>query len=80
MLKKLREEAEYGDIHLKVEKVPEILMNLSYIRYLWLDFTDKVYLPEWMDEIKIDNLTITGMITRQDKKDIQSRFPNCTFF
>jgi hypothetical protein len=80
MLNKLREEAEYCDIHLRVEKVPEILKDLSYIHSLWLDFSDKVYLPEWMDDIKIDNLTITGMITRQGRKDIQSSFPNCTFF
>ena len=79
MLKKLKEEAGYGDIHLKVEKVPEILKDLSYIHSLWLDFTDKVYLPEWMDDIKIDNLTITGLVTRKDKADIMKRFPNCYF-
>ncbi|MBR2064492.1 MAG: DUF4419 domain-containing protein [Bacteroidales bacterium] len=79
MLKKLKEESEYGDIHLKVEKVPEILKDLSYIHSLWLDFTDKVYLPEWMDDIKIDNLTITGLVTRNDKADIMKRFPKCYF-
>lgn len=80
LLKKLKDEAEYGDIHLRVEKVPEMLKEIPYIHYLWLDFTDKVYLPEWMDDIKIDCLTITGMVTRKDMKDIQRRFPNCTFF
>ncbi len=79
MLKKLKEESEHGDIHLKVEKVPEILKDLSYIHSLWLDFTDKVYLPEWMDDIKIDNLTITGLVTRKDKADIMKRFPKCYF-
>ncbi|MBO5709016.1 MAG: DUF4419 domain-containing protein [Bacteroidales bacterium] len=79
MLEKLKEEAEYGHIHLKVEKIPEILKNLSYIRSLWLDFTDKVHLPDWMDDIKIDNLTITGMATRQDKAAIMKRFPQCVF-
>ena len=79
MLEKLKDEAERGDMHLKVEKVPEVLRNLPYIRSLWLDFKDKVFLPEWMDDIKIDELTITGMMTRKDKEQIMKRFPKCYF-
>ena len=80
MLENLKEEAEIGHIHMKVEKVPEILKNLTYINILRLDFTDRVVLPEWMDAITIDTFIISGIITRKDKEAITKRFPNCTFF
>lgn len=79
MLNKFKEEAEYGEIYLKVEKVPETLKELTHINILRLDFTDKVELPEWMDHITIDNFFISGILTRNDKDTITKRFPNCKF-
>lgn len=79
MLEKLKDEAERGCIHLTVERVPEILKNLTHIRSLWLDFNDLVHLPEWMDDIEIDELTISGKMTRKDKNEIMTRFPDCHF-
>lgn len=79
MLNKFKEEAEYGEIYLKVEKVPETLKELTHINILRLDFTDKVELPEWMDLITIDNFFISGILTRNDKDTITKRFPNCKF-
>ena len=79
MLNKFKEEAEYGEIYLKVEKVPETLKELTHINILRLDFTDKVEIPEWMDLITIDNFFISGILTRNDKDTITKRFPNCKF-
>lgn len=79
MLNKFKEEAEYGEIYLKVEKVPETLKELTHINILRLDFTDKVELPEWMNLITIDNFFISGILTRNDKDTITKRFPNCKF-
>ena len=79
MLNKFKEEAEYGEIYLKVEKVPETLKELIHINILRLDFTDKVELPEWMDLITIDNFFISGILTRNDKDIITKRFPHCKF-
>ena len=79
MLNKFKEEAEYGEIYLKVEKVPETLKELTHINILRLDFTDKVELPEWMDLITIDNFFISGILTRNDKDIITKRFPHCKF-
>lgn len=52
------------DINLKVTEVPEMLAKLQHIRSLKLTFTDDIVLPEWFDQIKIDNLIIWGKLTK----------------
>lgn len=52
------------DLNLKVTEVPEMLAKLQHIRSLKLTFTDDIVLPEWFDQIEIDNLIIGGKLTK----------------
>lgn len=62
-------------IHLSVKEVPKELAELKHIYRLWLVFTDKVVLPEWMDTLTIDEFRISGSLTEAEKEKIQKRFP-----
>ena len=77
ILNKLESEnsEERGGIRLRVKEVPDILAKLKYIKYLALEFTDKVVLPEWMDEQTIESFIITGNMTDEEEADILKRFP-----
>ena len=52
-----------------------MLAQLGHIKRLILDFTGKVVLPAWMDKLTIENLTISGKMTEEEKAEIQKRFP-----
>ena len=64
-----------GGIHLRVKEVPAILAELKHIKRLELEFTDKVVLPEWMDEQTIESFYITGSMTDEEEEAIRKRFP-----
>ena len=63
---------------LRVKEVPQILSQLNYIESLDLYFTDKVVLPAWMDNIKIDIFVIHGKMSDEEKVQIKARFPQAT--
>jgi len=52
-----------------------VLAKLERINRLKLDFTGKVVLPTWMDKLTIENFTISGTMTEEEKAEIQKRFP-----
>ena len=66
-------------IYLRVDKVPEILKKLQTINQLTLVFTGKVELPEWMDHITINYLSVSGRMTNEEKQTLQRRFPKAHF-
>ena len=68
-------DTERGGIHLRVKEVPAILAELKHIKRLELEFTDKVVLPEWMDEQTIESFYITGSMTDEEEEAIRKRFP-----
>jgi hypothetical protein len=70
-----KKESERGAIHLRIKEVPTVLAQLNRIKRLILDFTGKVVLPTWMDKLTIENLTISGKMTEEEKAEIQKRFP-----
>lgn len=74
-LNEFKKNNDYG-IHLRVKEVPEILSRLDHITDLHLVFTDKVVLPEWMDRMVIDHLTIEGEMAETEKAAIRQRFPH----
>lgn len=63
---------------LRVKEVPQILSQLNYIESLELYFTDKVVLPAWMDNIKMDIFVIHGKMSDEEKAQIKARFPQAT--
>lgn len=64
---------------IRVKKVPEILREMKHIRTLNLTFIDDVVLPDWMDELEIEDFTIIGRMTKETKAMIKKRFPNVNF-
>lgn len=76
-LNKLKKNNENGrGIELRIKEVPEMLSQLGYIKSLRLVFTDKVVLPEWMDNMTIDEFIISGKMTEEEKANIRKRFHN----
>jgi hypothetical protein len=75
-LNQLKKDNENGWIHLRVQEVPIMLSQLDHIKSLHLVFTGVVVLPEWMDKLTIDRLTIEGNMTDSEKAAIKKRFPN----
>ena len=74
-LNDLQKKNEKGAIRLRIKEVPTVLAQLGHIKRLILDFTDKVVLPTWMDKLTIENFSISGTMTEEEKAEIQKRFP-----
>ncbi|MBQ1677845.1 MAG: hypothetical protein II065_10580, partial [Bacteroidaceae bacterium] len=66
-------------ISIRIKEVPEILSNFQHLKFLELEFTDKVVLPEWLDRITIDRFYIKGIMTDSEKNEIKKRFPKVIF-
>lgn len=79
MLNKLKKMNDGFGIRLRVKEVPEILSRLPHIKLLHLEFTDTVVLPDWLENIQIDDLLISGNMTEQEKEEIKKRFPMARF-
>lgn len=71
----LKELKDRWAIELRVQEVPEVLSRIEHIRNLRLEFTDKVVIPEWFYNISIDNLSIKGDVTKEDKAKLLEYFP-----
>ena len=74
-LSDLQKKNEKGTIYIRIKEVPTVLAQLKHINRLKLDFTGKVVLPTWMDKLTIENFTISGTMTEEEKAEIQKRFP-----
>ena len=75
ILQSLRNQDEDFGIEIRVKDVPEILAKLNHIKRLHIEFTDTVILPEWLDNITIDNFIIEGKLSEAEKEKIKTRFP-----
>jgi len=73
-LEKIQKEADW--LTLRVSKVPEELRTVQHYGFLELQFTDKVEIPDWMDDLDIDHLYIKGKVSAKQKKELKSRFGN----
>ena len=55
--------------------VPEVLKREKHYKQLHLTFEDSVVVPEWMDGIQVDDLTIEGYMTDAEQAQLKTRFP-----
>ena len=69
-----RLEKQSSWVTLRVSKVPEELRSVKHYDWLELQFIDKVEIPEWMYDLEIDNLTIKGKVSAEQKKELKRRF------
>ena len=72
-IEKLKQEAPY-EVKLRISKVPEELQAVKHYRKLELRFTEKVEIPDWMDDMDITELLVEGKLTADEKKDLERRF------
>ena len=76
----LKEANRMGGINLTINDVPEILNSIDEFSSLWLNFIDKVHLPDWLFEKKIGALHITGKIDKEYKQFIKSKIKKVYFY
>ena len=67
-------------IYLRVDKVPEVLAGMQTIDRLTLVFTDRVELPDWLDRLTINHLSVSGRMTLEEKQALERRFPQAQFY
>ena len=82
ILKKLvaKDNEQFSDgIQLRVRRVPDFLSDLPHIKKLRLEFTDEVVLPEWFYNLQIDELTISGEMSKEVQASISKYFPRVVF-
>ena len=81
ILKRFKEQDDdiFG-LNLQVKEVPEVLARMEHIKSLTLEFTDKVVLPEWFDQLTIDRLEIHGKMSNAEKEAILKRFPKAMIY
>ena len=75
-----KKDENWGSIDISVQEVPEVLSRLKHIKRLSLSFTGKVVLPEWMDDMVIDDFEISGKMTEEEKAAILRRFPKADVY
>ena len=62
------------------DKIPEILSKMKNIRKLRLTFSGiPVEIPAWMDNIPIEDFTISGKLSEEEKDKLRKRFPKVVF-
>ncbi len=61
---------------LQAEEVLPVMPHLSHFVNLQLTFDGKVTLPAWLDNVKIDNFTVYGIMTDNEAETLRRRFPN----
>ena len=59
----------------KIKTVPEVLKREKHYQQLHLTFEDKVVVPEWMDDIQINDFTIEGYMSEAEQAQLKQRFP-----
>jgi serine protease inhibitor len=76
---RLKEQNKYMQLYYNIGKdqeVPHALSKMDHIRSLRLDFWDNpVVIPEWLDNILIDKLSIMGQLTDEEEAQLRQRFP-----
>ena len=72
-LEKMQQQANH--LWLSISEVPEVLSRVQGIKNLTLDFAGEVALPAWMDTMTIQQLTVRGRMTDEQKEELKRRFP-----
>ena len=67
-----------GSIRFRVKDFPDELLKISDIRFLDIEFTDSIHIPEAIKEQKIEYLMLNGKISEEDIKRICELLPNTT--
>lgn len=65
-----------GGIDIRIIDVPENLKKLSEIYSLKLHFRKNVFIPEWLQSIRIGKLDVEGKITETETEKIINWFPS----
>ena len=61
---------------LPAEEALPFLQKIKHLKRLNLTFKGKVNLPQWMDDMQIDEFTIYNKISKKEEEELKKRFPN----
>jgi hypothetical protein len=67
-----------GGIGIRVKSFPKELFQFKHIRNLEIEFVDEINIPDSINRIKIDNLRMTGKITKIETERVKRLLPNTT--
>lgn len=57
-------------------ELPHIISKLPHVRRLRLDFEGAVEVPDWVDDMNIEEFIIEGKFSESEKVQLRQRFPN----
>ncbi|MBR1903057.1 MAG: DUF4419 domain-containing protein [Bacteroidaceae bacterium] len=72
----MKKSADKSGLSLVVKEVPEVLATMKHLKQLKLKFTDDVVIPDWFYNLKIDYLTIEGIMSKEIEDKIKQHFPD----
>ncbi len=74
---KFRYEGEMDDLSVSnIDSVPEDIYSLKKIDFLHLNFLRRIYITEKLTTVRIDNLEINGIATKEEEEQIKKLFPD----
>jgi hypothetical protein len=63
-------------IHIRVERIPTAILQLEKIKWLTVEFTDRIVIPDELADVKIEELRLTGTISESEIERIGKLFPD----
>lgn len=72
----MKKSADKFGLSLVVKEVPEVLATMKHLKWLKLKFTGDVVIPDWFYNLKIDYLSIEGIMSKEMEDKIKQHFPD----
>lgn len=70
-----------GNLDIQGDDVPRFLLQLGSIKQLMVVFSKaSMSLPEWLEGLKIGQLSVYGSLNKKQKESITQRFPQANFY
>lgn len=67
-----------GEEDLIVREIPDVLQKVDYLPALNFEFQDKIILPKWIGNVKIDKMIFKGKFTNAYFDSVKALFPGRT--
>ena len=65
-----------GNIEIRVVELPEALLKVRKIKSLYVDFVDRIIIPDGLKNVEIEALRLNGKISGPERKRIKNMFPD----
>ncbi|MDR3272517.1 MAG: DUF4419 domain-containing protein [Flavobacteriaceae bacterium] len=80
--KKIEEtnKSKHENFRMRVKDFPTQLLSVYYIKYIEIDFLDKIQIPDEFVKVKIDVMKLNGKISEEEIYRIVKLFPNTKIY